>query len=92
MVRGVCVYGVGRSGATKDLLIWPEGYQLHFAGSQVAILDGSGTQVAVIGQPIRAGGGEYEASRYEQLRPLLNGEVPLSCREDPYWLITDVEH
>ncbi len=56
--------------------MWPAGFRLE----NETVLDAKGEAVAVVGKPVRLGGGEYHESQYGFLRSLMNGDVAAACR------------
>ncbi len=46
-----------------------------------------GTNEAVVGEPIRLGGGDYGMDNYDFVVDLIDEEVPPACREsEQFWL------
>lgn len=80
---GDCLYA--QAGDSRYLAIWPGGYSL--VGGK---LMRSCTQVATVGDIVKLGGGAYENDQYTFLRTLMLDDAPEACRDEDYWLVSDV--
>lgn len=67
------------SGPFRSLILWPRGARVVDDGGVRAIHDGG--NVAIVGEPVRMGGGEYSNEHYAFVVDLIGEEVPPACRE-----------
>ena len=73
------------SDGSRWLVLWPNGAQAVEANVGVVVREG--TNEAVVGEPIRLGGGEYGIEKYAFVADLIGEEVPPVCRESGlFWL------
>ena len=69
----------------RVLVLWPGGAQAVEADVGLVVRDG--TNEAVVGEPVRMGGGEYSDEHYGFVVELIGEEIPPACREGGlYWL------
>lgn len=73
------------AGGSRWLVLWPGSARAVEADAGLVVRDG--TNEAVVGEPIRLGGGEYGMDNYDFVVDLIDEEVPPACREsEQFWL------
>jgi len=76
------ITGIGDS----NLLIWPPGFSVHIQDNTIHILNKDGNTVALVGDKIKAGGGQVPAEIVEKY---IGQSLPDNC-PGPYWLVSEV--
>ena len=86
-LRNGCV-GV-QNGEVFTYLIWPAGTSLTSPSEPLAVVDGSGAEIASIGDTIRISGGVDFLGRAEGV---VDGGIPPACAEDGehYWYVGQI--
>ncbi len=72
------------------LVLWPYDFVPDVTGARVEILDGSGTAVALVGEPVRMGGGALESPAALQAYEEQIAGLPLDACPGPYWVAGEV--
>ncbi|MDQ3345445.1 MAG: hypothetical protein M3473_04005, partial [Chloroflexota bacterium] len=73
------------AGGSRWLVLWPGSARTVESDAGLVVRDG--TNEAVVGEPIRLGGGEYGMNNYDFVVDLIDEEVPPACREsEQFWL------
>ena len=73
------------SDGSRWLVLWPGSARAVEADIGVVVREG--TNEAVVGEPVRMGGGEYSDEHYEFVVDLIGEEIPPACRTSGlYWL------
>jgi hypothetical protein len=79
-----------KSGADRDLIIWPPSYRLDVAGGRLVVIDGAGSPFAEVGGPITIGGGELTSAESSidinvWMESKIGRTIPAACRLGRYW-------
>lgn len=82
-VKDGCLWLVKTAGP-KVLPIWPGGYGLRGSVGSLQVTDSAGHVVAVEGQYVRLGGGEYPVA---DARRLMGRDEPAACADNGFWLV-----
>ena len=75
-----------QSSDSDYLVIWPYGFSVQGEGKEIQVLDGDSQVVAIVGEPIRVGGGE---STVEIVESYIGKSLPDDCA-GPFWIISEV--
>ncbi len=73
------------TGPSRSLILWPPEARVVDDGGVRAIHDRG--DVAIVGEPVHLGGGEYSEEHYEFVVQLIGEDIPPACRAGGlYWL------
>jgi hypothetical protein len=81
-----CLWLVKAAGS-KVLPIWPGSYGLRGGVGSLQVTDSAGHVVAVEGQYLRLGGGEYPVA---DARHLMGRDEPTACGGNGFWLVAPI--
>jgi hypothetical protein len=71
----------------RYLAVWPSTYRPSTAAAPIGILDAKGNRIALVGELVKAAGGEY--SDLASVDQLVGAPIPSQCRRAA-WLVTEL--